>query len=104
MDGEKPRRPQPYTKNYRSPRKVGRVILCQLLSLENIHTSNITWTEQVIFRNTYVYTYTHTHVTTNNEKEVMDLRESQRGVWEGIEGGKGEMMLSYYNLKKNRKN
>lgn len=31
----------------------------------------------------------------------MDLKESQRGVWEGMEGGKGEMML-YYNLKNKR--
>lgn len=51
----------------------------QMISPENMHTSNIIQTGQVIVRNT------HIHVTTINENEVMNVKE-------GYTGGKGEMM------------
>lgn len=66
-----PIRPQPYMKNYRQLKKAGskrggpfrgRVhqlfVQCQMVSPENIHVRNITWTEQIIYRNIYcIYTY-----------------------------------------------
>jgi hypothetical protein len=34
--------------------------MAQMSNLENIHTSNIIWTEQIVFRNIYVHVYTYT--------------------------------------------
>ena len=47
-----------------------------MVSHENIHTINIIRTEQVIFRNIYVYTYAHN----NNEKEAMNLNNIPCGM------------------------
>jgi hypothetical protein len=69
----------PYTENYSQLRNAESgeknglpqggahplVILCQMVSPENTHTSNIQ-TEQVEVRNVYLYTYTSMHVTTIN--------------------------------------
>lgn len=33
---------------------------CQVICLENIHAGSIIWTEQVTFKNIYMYTYTCT--------------------------------------------
>lgn len=41
----------------------------QVVSPENIHTSSIIWTEQFIFRNTYVCTYAYTHTIASREKK-----------------------------------
>lgn len=39
-----------------------------MVSLENVHASNIIQTKQDILRNTYVYTHTCRDVTTVSEK------------------------------------
>lgn len=71
LDGEKPTRHQPYRKNYRQLGKSGSrrgyhprekhnqlVTLFQTFSSENIHTSSIIGTKQVIFSNVYnIYIY-----------------------------------------------
>jgi hypothetical protein len=45
-----------------------------MVSPENIHTNNIIWTEQVIFRKKYVYTCTHTHtITISGEKKETEF-------------------------------
>ena len=68
--GKKPMRPELSTKNHRQPRKAGRrrdalpqgraqLLIHQysMVSPENIYTSNIIQSEQVIFRNVYEHTY-----------------------------------------------
>lgn len=56
-DEEKPRRPQPYTKDYRQLMKAGsrRGIQCQMISTENIHASNIIQSRPLYLK-TYMYT------------------------------------------------
>lgn len=56
-DKEKPRRPQPYAKDYRQLRKAGsqRGGQCQMVRPENIHTSNIIQSRHLYLK-TYVYT------------------------------------------------
>jgi hypothetical protein len=67
-DMGKPTRPQCYTRNYRQLRSAGSGrgapgkrtptgFQYQVVRPEDIHTSNIIWTEQVIFRNIYMYVY-----------------------------------------------
>ena len=48
-----------------------------VVSTESRHTNVILWTQQVIFRSLYVYLGTNTYVlgVTNNDKEVIDLKE-----------------------------
>lgn len=60
----------------------------QMVSPENIHTSNIIWAEQVIFRDICVYT------TTLSEKEAKILKKNMEGYKETSGGrkGKGEML------------
>lgn len=59
---------------------------CQMVSPENIKTSSIIQTEQVIFRNKFVYM----HIITT-KKKIMNLKEQggvYRWVWrEEREGG-----------------
>lgn len=71
-----------------------RIDQCQMVYPENIHRSNIIQTEQVIFRNVYVYSYTHVHVRISGEKEAMNLKESGEGYLEELGGSKwkGEML------------
>lgn len=60
---------QPYTRKKRELRNVGcgrsglsqgwvhkSAVHCQMISLENIHTNNTIWVEQVLFSNKYAYT------------------------------------------------
>lgn len=61
---KKPTRPQPYTK-LRAEEQA-------FLGRTHIHASNIIWTQQVIFGNTYAHT--HLHVITTDEKEAMSLK------------------------------
>lgn len=82
------------------------VIQHQMASSENIHTSNIIQTKQVVFRDIYVYyinayiciQYTHSYIVCIfikqqlMKKEVLDLKERKRElhgkVWkEESEGG-----------------
>jgi hypothetical protein len=62
LDKEKPRRPTPYTKDYRQLRKAESrrggfpqerthqlVVQCQMVHLENIPASNIIWIHHAIF-------------------------------------------------------
>lgn len=48
-----------------------------MISLESKHTNVILWTQWVIFRSIYVYLGTNTYMLgiTNNDKEVIDLKE-----------------------------
>jgi chorismate-pyruvate lyase len=55
---------------------------------ENIHTSNILQTNQVTFRNIYVYAPTCIHVTTISEKNATDLKEGKMHI--GEVGGRRE--------------
>lgn len=84
-DMGKPTRPQCYTRNYRQLRSAGSGrgapgkrtptgFQYQVVRPEDIHTSNIIWTEQVIFRKKYVYTCTHTHtITISGEKKETEF-------------------------------
>lgn len=51
---------------------------CQRICLENIHADSIIWTEQVTFKNIYMYTYTHVHAVTISEKKAMNFKENLR--------------------------
>lgn len=59
-----------------------------ITELENKHTSNIVWTQEVIFRNIYVYTCTHMKAITVSEKEAIKLEEHWKCLWEGLKGRK----------------
>lgn len=67
---------------------------CQMVILENIHTSSIIWTQLALFRGIYVYTsiyilHTCMYKITMNIKEVMNLKESETGYMGGVGGRKG---------------
>lgn len=65
---------QPYTKNYKQVCKAGRggspfhrrahqsVVQCLMISPENLHTSNIIWTQHIIFRNTCIQCTYHAYI------------------------------------------
>jgi hypothetical protein len=55
------------------------VIQEQPISPGSIHTSNIIWTRQVIFRNIYVYTDTYMRALKTTGKKGHE--------WEGEQGG-----------------
>lgn len=59
-----------------------------MVSAENVHTSNIIWTGQVTFGNTYVYTYTYMHEIMG--KEAMNLQEGKEGYMKKFGGRKGK--------------
>lgn len=78
--GEKPVRPQPYTKYCRQLRNAGSergglpqgraaahqmVVQCQTVSPENTQTGSIVWTEQVLF-SIYIYISIYTYAYNNN--------------------------------------
>lgn len=101
VNEEKPMGLQPYTKNCRQLRKAesgrdglpeGRacqlVVLCQLVSPDNTHTSHIMWGEQVIIKKTYVYI--HMRAITISKKEDMDLEESEEEYMKGFGRRKGQ--------------
>ena len=68
------------------------VIQYQMISPENIHTSNIAKTEQIILRNIfvyiYIYIYTHTHIhiydITTILKTGYEFEKEQGGVYERV--------------------
>lgn len=53
-------------------------VQCQMISPENKHTSNITWTQQVIFRNICTCN-TYIHARTISENRGHDFEEEQGG-------------------------
>lgn len=72
----------------------------------NIHISNIICIEQFIFRNIHIYVCvyisacvinisTYMHAMTNKEKEVINLKESEKGY---MVGGKGRNKCCSYIL------
>lgn len=63
------------------------------------YTSNIQ-TEQAVCRNVCVHRCTCVHVITR-KKEAMNVKESRRGIWEGLKCGQGRGRCCNYNLKKN---
>lgn len=73
---------------------------------ENIHKSNIVWTDRVIFRNMYVHTYMHAIITDGGERGHGIEGEWGGGNWEGLglgeRKGKGEMSKLDSNLKSSK--
>lgn len=65
-------------------------IKCQIVSLGNIDTNNMMWTQQVIFRKPYSCTNTKVHVITTDEREVMNLTEMEEMILE--EEREGELL------------
>lgn len=62
-----------------------------MVSLENVHVSNIIQTEQGVFRNMYAYTHTYRDVTTINENGSHELQKrEERGMQESLVGRKGK--------------
>lgn len=59
----------------------------QVISPDHLHRGNNAQTEQVVLKNLYV----HMHITTVNKKRGYEFKRARRGVWEVLEGGKGEM-------------
>lgn len=66
------------------------VVQCLMVSYENIHASNIIWTQQFIFRNMYVYTSTYMPTIIISIKEAVNLNESWEGYMGGFGGKKGK--------------
>ena len=56
----------------------------QLVSPENTHTSNIIWTQQVIFGNIYVCENTYSYEITIDKEETVNLKRSGYGYREGF--------------------
>jgi hypothetical protein len=52
---------------------------CQMASPEKMHTGNMMWTEQVVFRNICMNTNTQMHTITINENKSHEFEE-ERGV------------------------
>lgn len=61
-----------------------------MVSPENIHASNIIQTEQVTFKDMYVYTHTHQQ---SIEKEFMNSKESKDEYIGGVKGEKEGRMI-----------
>lgn len=79
-----------------------------MVSPENVHTTAIIQTEQVIFGKISEYAFAHRHVAAINEKkkETLRLKESKEGeadvrVWR--EEREGEIIMQlFYDLKSKR--
>lgn len=62
---------------------------------ESIDIRNIVQTEQIIYRNVYIfhtllhtlYTHTYMHITTINEKGGHGLKRARKNIWEGVKRG-----------------
>lgn len=68
------------------------------VSCENMHTGNITDSEQAVFRNTmhiykYMCVYIHIHAHNNSERRHHQYEREQRGRWEGLDGGNGREVM-----------
>lgn len=61
---------------------------------ENKHTSNIVWTQEVIFRNIYVYTCTHMKAITVSEKGGHKVGRALEVSMGGFEGKKEKGEIS----------
>ena len=72
------------------PEKSTTIVYLIRNSPNNIHKGKIIQTEQVIFRNKYVYTFVHT-ITTN--KNVMNLKENKEAYMAGYIGNKKKKFL-----------
>lgn len=72
----------------------------QTVSPDNIHTCNIIWTEQPVFRKIDVYTFTaYMHAVEISKKEAMNLKQSRKE----CTGGKGrEKCFNYIIIWKKR--
>lgn len=81
-------------------------VQCQVVSPENTHASNILQTEQVVFRNTYVYAYTYVNTIAISEKRRhVSEGEQGRGVYTYRRSGerKGRKKCGYIIISKNSK-
>lgn len=91
------------TKNYRQLRKTGNgkislplrrahqlVVQCQMVSTENVHLLKI-YGPNKSYLGIYVHTYTHMHlaIISKKKKRPWSWRRVARGIWQGLEGGKG---------------
>lgn len=99
--GERLTRPQPYTKSYATegswewgrcpfPEKSTPVgCQYQMTSPEHICTSNITWTEQLIFRNMHVLTYICTDLQWQLvKKRGQEFEGKEEGIFVNYDKGK----------------
>lgn len=76
--------PQSYTKNYKQLRSnsrrrshgYGEVILYQIANLQNLHTSNIIKTYQVVIMCFGIYNYIHIHICM--QQQLVKLRGHER--------------------------
>ena len=75
------------------------VVQYQTVNPENIQTNDTILMHQDIFR-IYMNIHINMHVTTINEKEIVNLKDSKGRVYGKVyrDKGKGEMIL-FYNLK-----
>lgn len=105
-DGGSPTRLQPYRKKHRQLRKIGSrrerllqgrasqlLVQCQMV-MPNGHPwkrikTNITKTEQAIFRDKYECLYIYT-ITIIEDKKAINLKENRERYMEGIKVGKGK--------------
>lgn len=55
--------------------------------------SNSIQMEQAIFRDICVYTYAYLHAIAINEKKSCIWKMSRRGVWEGMDKGRGKVEM-----------
>lgn len=61
-----------------------------MVSPENTHTSNIqTKYKQVVLMYLEICVHTYMYLTTGNENRNLEFEKRARGIWEGLEGGKG---------------
>ena len=63
-----------------------------------MHTSNMTQTELVIFREMYVYPYTYMQLM---EKKIMNLKENSEGYMGRLEEGIREKKCNYTIISQN---
>lgn len=69
-----------------------------MVSHENINASNIIHTWQV-YLGVYMYTHMNTWVEQLLKKEAKNLKEFEKGIHDGLEGGKGREEWYNYVLK-----
>lgn len=74
------------------------VITCQTAHPEKMHTSSITWAEQVTLGNRRVYTDTYMHAIRTNERHAF---EGDQGELSGKLGGKKGKGVIYIIVSKN---
>lgn len=75
-----------------------------MASPENIYTSNIIWTQNVIFKNIHAYTCKNAIISKKKNKEEDGFKQSLEYTWEILEGGNGREKCKYTKILKINKN